>query len=61
MMVYLVDRWIGIFCREPDGGIGAGENLGAGSLILIPLEDFPMAFLAFFWGVKLAVAFCLPT
>jgi hypothetical protein len=35
--------------------------LGVGSLILIPLEDFPAAFLAFFWGVGLAVAFCLPT
>jgi hypothetical protein len=29
-------------------------------LILIPLEDFLVAFLAFFWGVRLAVAFRLP-
>jgi hypothetical protein len=34
--------------------------LGAGSLILIPLEDFLMAFLAFFLGVGLAVTFHLP-
>jgi hypothetical protein len=34
--------------------------LGAGSLILIPLDGFPVAFLAFFWGVGLAVAFHLP-
>jgi hypothetical protein len=30
-----------------------------GSLILIPLEDFPVAFLAFFYGVRLVVAFRL--
>jgi hypothetical protein len=30
-----------------------------GSLILIPLEDLQVAFLAFFWGVGLAVAFRL--
>jgi hypothetical protein len=29
------------------------------SLILIPLEDFLVAFLAFFWGGRLAVAFRL--
>jgi hypothetical protein len=29
-------------------------------LILIPLEDFPVAFLVFFWGVRLAAAFHLP-
>jgi hypothetical protein len=34
--------------------------LGAGSLILIPLEDFPVAFLVFFWGVRLVAAFRLP-
>jgi hypothetical protein len=28
-------------------------------LILIPLEDLPVAFLAFCWGVRLAVAFQL--
>jgi hypothetical protein len=28
-----------------------------GSLILIPLEDLLVAFLAFFWGVELVVAF----
>jgi hypothetical protein len=33
--------------------------LGVGSLILIPLEDLPVAFLAFFWGVGLTVAFRL--
>jgi hypothetical protein len=31
-----------------------------GSLILIPLEDFPTAFLVFIWGVRLAAAFYLP-
>jgi hypothetical protein len=31
-----------------------------GSLILIPLEDFPVAFFTFFRGVRLAVAFHLP-
>jgi hypothetical protein len=41
-------------------GVGAGEALGAGSLILISLEDFPMAFLVFFWGVRLAASFRLP-
>jgi hypothetical protein len=46
--VYLFDRWIRIFCRESDAGVRAGETLGVGSLILIPLEDFLMAFLAFF-------------
>jgi hypothetical protein len=45
---YFFDRRIGIFCPEPDRGVGAGEALGMGSLILIPLEDFPMAFLVFF-------------
>jgi hypothetical protein len=34
--------------------------LGVGSLILIPLEDFPTAFLVFIWGVRLAAAFYLP-
>jgi hypothetical protein len=33
--------------------------LDAGSLILIPLKDFPTTFLAFFYGVGLAVAFHL--
>jgi hypothetical protein len=28
-------------------------------LILIPLEDLPVTFLAFFWGVGLAAAFYL--
>jgi hypothetical protein len=55
----MFDRWIGILCRGLDGGVGAGA-LGAGPLILIPLEGFPMAFLAFFWGVELAVAFRIP-
>jgi hypothetical protein len=44
---YLLDRWIGIPFRGPDGGVEA-DVLGMGSLILIPLEDFPIAFLAFF-------------
>jgi hypothetical protein len=34
--------------------------LGVASLILIPSADFPVAFLAFFEGVELAVAFHLP-
>jgi hypothetical protein len=33
--------------------------LGVISLILIPLDDFPMTFLAFFWGVRLAATFHL--
>jgi hypothetical protein len=33
--------------------------LGIGSLILIPLEDFPAAFLAFFRGANFVVAFHL--
>jgi hypothetical protein len=33
--------------------------LGMGSLILIQLEDLPIAFLAFFWVIRLAVAFRL--
>jgi hypothetical protein len=40
---YTFDRWIGILCRGPDGGVEAGA-LGAGSLILIPLEDLPVVF-----------------
>jgi hypothetical protein len=43
--------WIGIFCRESDGGVKAGEALGAGSMILIPLDDFPATFLVFLWEV----------
>jgi hypothetical protein len=39
-----------MFCRESDG-VRAGEALGAGSLILIALEDFHVAFLVFFWGI----------
>jgi hypothetical protein len=31
-----------IFCQELDGGVRAGEPFGSDSLILIPLEDFPM-------------------
>jgi hypothetical protein len=42
------------------GGVRAGEALEVGSLILILLEDFPVAFLAFFWGVGLVAAFHLP-
>jgi hypothetical protein len=34
--------------------------LGVGSLILIPLKDFPVALLAFFWGVGMTAAFRLP-
>jgi hypothetical protein len=55
---YLLDRWIRIFFREPEGGVRAGEALGAGLLILIMLADLPVAFSAFFWGVGLAVALC---
>jgi hypothetical protein len=33
--------------------------LGTGSFILIPIEDFPVAFFAFFWRVGLTVAFRL--
>jgi hypothetical protein len=42
--MYLFDRWIGILGRGPDGGVEAGA-LGAGSLILIPPEDFSTVFL----------------
>jgi hypothetical protein len=55
---YLLDRWIRIPFQGPDGGVEA-IALGTDSLILIPLEDFPVAFLALFWGVGLAVAFRL--
>jgi hypothetical protein len=34
--------------------------LGVGSLIRIPLEDFHVAFLFFFWRVGLVAAFRLP-
>jgi hypothetical protein len=57
--VYLFKRWIEIFDWGPDGGVEAGA-LGEGNLILIPPTDFPMVFLALFWGVGLAVAFRLP-
>jgi hypothetical protein len=50
-----------IFYPEPDGGVRAGEALGVDLLILILLEDFPMTFLFFFWGVGLVVTFHLPT
>jgi hypothetical protein len=56
--VYLLDQWIGIPFRGPDRGVKE-DALGIGLLILIPLEHFPVVFLAFFWGVGLAVAFCL--
>jgi hypothetical protein len=56
---YLLDQWIGIPFREPDGGVKAG-TLGTCSLILILPEGFPVNFLAFFWGVRLEVAFRLP-
>jgi hypothetical protein len=58
--VYLLNRRIGIHFWGPDGRVRAGV-MGAGSLILIPPEDFPITFLVFFWGVRLAVAFCLPS
>jgi hypothetical protein len=58
--VYLFDRWIGIPFRGPDGGVKA-DALGTDSLILILLKDSPVVFLAFFWGVGLAVAFRLLT
>jgi hypothetical protein len=56
---YLFERWIGIFCRGRDGGVEVGA-LGVDSLILIPLVDFPLVFIAFFGGVGRAVTFCLP-
>jgi hypothetical protein len=46
---YLPDRWIRIPFWGPNGGVKA-DGLGMGSLILVPLEDFLVAFLAFFWG-----------
>jgi hypothetical protein len=57
--MYLFDRWIGIFDQGPNGGVEA-RALGVGSLILIRPEDFPMAFLVFFYGVGLEDAFRLP-
>jgi hypothetical protein len=56
--VYLLDRWIVIPFRGPDGGVKAGA-LDEGSLILIPPDGLPTAFLAFFEGVGLADAFHL--
>jgi hypothetical protein len=56
--VYLLDRWIGIPFWGPGGGVEV-DSLGIGSLIVILLEDFSVAFLAFFWGVRLTVAFRL--
>jgi hypothetical protein len=41
------ERWIRILYRGPDDEVGV-EALGAGSSILFPLEDLPVAFLAFF-------------
>jgi hypothetical protein len=43
---FLIDG-LGSSAEDPDGGVRAGA-LGVGSLISIPLEDLPMAFLAFF-------------
>jgi hypothetical protein len=56
--VYLFDQWIEIPFRGPNGGVEV-DALGTCSLILIPLKDFPVVFLAFFWGVRLVVAFHL--
>jgi hypothetical protein len=50
--------WIKIPSRGPDGGVKV-DALGTCLLILIPLLDFPVVFLAFFWGVGLAIAFRL--
>jgi hypothetical protein len=58
--VYLFDQLIGILCWGPDGGVRAG-TLDTGSLILIPLEDLPVALLAFFRAVGLAVTLHFPT
>jgi hypothetical protein len=55
---FLISR-LGSFVENPRGGVRAGEAFTAGSLILIPLEDFPAAFLAFFRGVGLATTFHL--
>jgi hypothetical protein len=38
---------LGFFYQESDG-VREGGALGASSLILIPLEDFPVTFLIFF-------------
>jgi hypothetical protein len=43
---YLFDRWIGILCRGPDGGVKVG-TLGIGSFILILPLHIPAAFLVF--------------
>jgi hypothetical protein len=47
MMNILFEQWVRIFCQGPDEGFEA-EALGAVSLILIPLEDLSVVFLAFF-------------
>jgi hypothetical protein len=52
----MLDWWIGINCRVPEGGVEAWGALGASSLILIPPVDLPAACFAFFWGVGVAVA-----
>jgi hypothetical protein len=49
-----IDFWV------PEGGVGVGDALGVGSLILIMLVDLPTTFFAFFWSVGVAMALCFP-
>jgi hypothetical protein len=42
------------------GGVGAGEGLGAGSLILTPISFLLVTFLAFLGVGGVAVTLCLP-
>jgi hypothetical protein len=58
---YIFDWRVGIFFRPLEGGVGGVEALGVGSLILIPLFDLPVVFLAFFDGVSITGALRFPT
>jgi hypothetical protein len=55
----MFDRWIGIPFWGSNGGVEAGA-LDIGLLILILPNGRSLTFPAFFEGVGLAVAFCLP-
>jgi hypothetical protein len=56
--IYIYNRWIRIPFLGPNRGVKA-DVFGMGLLILMTLEDLLIAFLAFFLGVGLAVAFHL--
>jgi hypothetical protein len=58
---YIFDRRVRIFFRPLEGGVRGVESLAVGSLILIPLFDLPVVFLAFFDGVSITGALRFPT